>query len=284
MNTKALRLIAVPTVVVVASVAFTACSSSKKSGPVASASCTPVQQVTTIKKGVLTVALTNTPPYSFQTGDHLDGIDSGIVTTLAKADCLSVEFAPYTYATAIPAIKAGRADVAVGGFYRTAARAAQVTLSDPAYLDEMTAIAKSDLSTVDSLVGKKVGTVDGYLWVAALKAISGIQARVYPDSQSLSLDLKSGRLDVAIDGYGAAITDAKGMDYKLNVIAADPRIPATGEPSQTCILIDPSEGDLATALNTTIGTLRSNGQLVTILGQFGLPASAATVGTPRVIS
>ena len=281
MKTTALRHIAVPAVVAAAALSLAACSSSNKA-PQAEASCTPAQQVTTINKGVLTVALTNTPPYSFQAGNKLDGIDSEIINDLARADCLSVEFAPYTYATAIPAVKAGRADVAIGGFYRTAARASQVTLSDPAYLDEMTTISKTEISTVDGLTGKKVGTVEGYLWVAALQAVKGIQVRLYPDSESLALDLKAGRIDVAIDGYGAAITDAKGTDYKLAVLKDDPRIPATGKPSQTAILIDPSETVLATSINSLLNQLRSSGGLVSILGQFGLPASAANVGDPRM--
>jgi polar amino acid transport system substrate-binding protein len=266
-----------------AALALAACSSGGKSATNVAASCKPAHQVSTVKKGVLTVALTNTPPYSFQSGNTIAGIDSGIVDDLAKQECLSVEFAPYTYATAIPAVKVGRADVAIGGFYRTAARAEQVTLSDPAYLDEMTTMSKDGVSTVDGLSGKRVGTVDGYLWVDALKKISSINLRVYPDSESLASDLKVGRLDVAIDGYGAAIISTKGTNFKLAVVQPDPRIPATSAPSQTAILIDPSENDLATTLNALIGDLRSNGELVRILGANGLPASAAEVGTPRLI-
>jgi len=269
----------------VAALALTlaACGSGGNSGTKVGASCTPAHQISTVKKGILTVALTNTPPYSFQSGDVIAGIDSAIVSDLAKQECLSVEFAPYTYTTAIPAVKVGRADVAIGGFYRTAARAKQVTLSDPVYLDEMTLMSKDGASTVDQLSGKRVGTVDGYLWVDALKKLSGVETRVYPDSQSLASDLKVGRLDVGIDGYGAATISTKGTNFKLEVLKNDPRIPATSEPSQTAILIDPNEGDLATTLNSLIAELRSNGRLVEILKANGLPASAAEVGLPRLI-
>src|SRR5467141_2422572 len=239
--------------------ALAACSSGGNSGTKVNGSCTPAHKISTVKTGVLTVALTNTPPYSFQSGNDIAGIDSAIVSDLAKQECLSVEFAPYTYTTAIPAVKVGRADVAIGGFYRTAARAKQVTLSDPVYLDEMTLMSKDGASAVDQLSGKRVGTVDGYLWVDDLKKLPGVNVTVYPDSQSLANDLKVGRLDIAIDGYGAAIFDAKGTDFKLAVLKKDPRITATSKPSQTAILVNPKERKLAAALNDLIAKLRSNG-------------------------
>ncbi len=273
--------------VAVAALALAAGVSAATSGAkVDASSCTPAHKTSTVKKGVLTVALTNTPPYSFQKGNKIAGIDSGIINALAKQECLTVKFAPYTYVTAIPAVKVGRADVAIGGFYRTAARAKQVTLSAPAYLDEMTLISKDGASTVDQLSGKRVGTVVGYLWVDDLKKLSGVNVTVYPDSGSLANDLKVGRLDVAIDGYGAAIFDAKGTDFKLAVLKKDPRITATSKPSQTAILVDPKEWKLAAALNDVIAKLRSNGGLVKILKANGLPAfpaSAADVGSPRLI-
>jgi polar amino acid transport system substrate-binding protein len=279
MKTTALRRLGV---FAVASLALAGCGSGG-SGTKVDASCKPAHAITTVKKGVLTVALTNTPPYSFEKDGKIAGIDSGIVNDLAKDECLSVEFAPYTYATAIPAVKSGRADVAIGGFYRTAERAKEVTLSDPVYLDEMTVMSKDGASTVDQFAGKKIGTVEGYLWVDALKKLPGVETRVYPDSGSLANDLKSGRLDMAIDGYGAASLSTTGTDFKLAVLQTDPRVPATGEPSQTAILIDPSNDSLASSLNGLISELRSNGELAKILEANGLAASAADVGSPRLI-
>ncbi|MFC5677701.1 ABC transporter substrate-binding protein [Aeromicrobium endophyticum] len=281
MKTQAMRRLGV---VMVAALALAACGGSgDDEGSAVDASCKPAHDIKTVKKGVLTVALTNTPPYSFEENKKIAGIDSAIATDLAKRECLKVEFAPYTYATAIPAVKTGRADVAVGGFYRTAERAEQVTLSEPAYLDEMTVMSDDGASTVDDFSGKKVGTVEGYLWVDALKKLDGVETRVYPDSGSLANDLKSGRLDIGIDGYGAASISAKGTDLKLEVLEEDPRVPATSEPSQTAMLLDPKNDALASALNDLLESLRSDGGLAKILKANGLPASAADVGPARLI-
>ena len=41
-------------------------------------------------------------------------------------------------------------------------------------------MSKDGASTVDQLSGKRVGTVDGYFWVDALKKLSGVETRVIP--------------------------------------------------------------------------------------------------------
>jgi polar amino acid transport system substrate-binding protein len=268
-------------VAVVASLLLAGCSSTAEAK--GAADCKPATGVETVKKGVLTVALTNTPPYSLEKNGAISGIDSDMVTEFAAEECLSVEFAPYTYATAIPAVDQARVDVALGGFYRTAARAKVVTLSEPLYLDELSVYSAEGFSTVDELLGKTIGTVEGYLWVDDLKKLPGTETRVYPDSLSLAQDLKAGRLDAALDGYGAATIATQGENYEIEVLKEDDRVASTNEPSQTAILFDPANEGLSGAFNKLATKMREDGRLVDILAKYGLPASAAEVGNSRLI-
>lgn len=264
--------------------ALTACGSSDSSSTSAGSSdCKPAHTLSTVKKGVLTVALTDTPPYSYSKDGKLAGIDSELLKEFATAECLTLEFAPYTYATAVPAVSTGRADVAIGGFYRTEKRAKVVTLSDPVYLDQLAVESKEGISTVDGLLGKRVGTVEGYLWVEEMKKLAGNKARTYADSVNLFQDVKAGRLDIGLDGYGAAAQATKGTDYQVKVLEKDPRMPATLNPTQTSFLLNPKNAELATAVNASLKGLRDNGKLASILESNGLPASAAEVGNPRVV-
>ena len=279
MKSSALRL---GGVVAAAALVLSACGSDAES--TVADDCKPATGVTTVKDGVLTVGLTNTPPYSFEKDRKIAGIDSDILKELAKTECLEIEHAPYTYASAIPAVNSGRIDVAVGGFYRTEARAKETTLSAPLYVDELTVMSEKGLSTVDDLVGKKIGTVEGYLWVDALKALPGTDLRVYADSGSLANDLKAGRLDAALDGYGAATISAAGTDFELAVLEEDDRVPATNEPSQASMLLNPDNADLVEALDALVEKMRADGRLVEVLGDHGLPASAAEVGEARLVS
>ncbi|WP_081591893.1 substrate-binding periplasmic protein [Aeromicrobium massiliense] len=269
-------------VLAAAALVLSACGSDSESS--VAADCKPAHDVSTVKEGVLTVGLTNTPPYSFEQDREIAGIDSDILKALAEEECLEIEHAPYTYAAAIPAVNTGRVDVAVGGFYRTEARAKETTLSAPLYVDELTVMSEDGYSTVDDLLGKKIGTVEGYLWVDALKALPGTDLRVYADSGALANDLKAGRLDAALDGYGAATISAKGTDFELAVLEEDDRVPATNEPSQTSMLVHPKDEALAKALDELVGAMREDGRLVKILGEHGLPETAAEVGEARLVS
>lgn len=247
------------------------------------ASCEPTIEVETVKEGELNVALTNTPPYSMEENGEMAGIDSDILAEFAAEACLELNYAPYTYATAVPATEQGRVDVAVGGFYRTEARGEVVRLSTPVYLDELTVMSTDGSATVDDLEGKRIGTVEGYLWVDDLKALPNVETRVYPDSLSLANELKAGRLDAGLDGYGAAMISAEGTEFELEVLQSDERVSSTNQPSQTAILINPKNEALAEALDAFIEELRENGDLVKILEDNGLPASAAEVGDARLI-
>lgn len=247
------------------------------------ASCEPTIEVDTVKEGELSVALTNTPPYSMEENGEMAGIDSDILTEFAAEACLELTYAPYTYATAVPATEQGRVDVAVGGFYRTEARGEVVRLSTPVYLDELTVMSTDGSATVDDLEGKRIGTVEGYLWVDDLKALPNVETRVYPDSLSLANELKAGRLDAGLDGYGAAMISSEGTEFELEVLQSDERVSSTNEPSQTAILINPKNEALGEALDAFIEELRENGELVKILEDNGLPASAAEVGDARLI-
>lgn len=263
---------------------LTACGGSGDANAEAAAeNCTPKHNFSTAKEGVLTVALTNTPPYSYEENGQLAGIDSDILQEFAAQECLTIEYTPFTYATAVPAVQQGQADVAIGGFYRTAARNEVVRLSAPIYLDELTVISKEGHSTVDEILGKRLGTVEGYLWVEALQQLPDTETRTFPDSLNLAQDLKAGRLDVGLDGYGAAARSVEGTDYQVKVLEQDDRVPATIEPSQTGFLMDPSNAEMGDAIDQTIGELRESGKLVEILESNGLPASAAEVGDSRLI-
>lgn len=273
---------AIGSVLAIGALLLSGCSGSSASEDVAD-DCVAESSFTTTEDGVVTVALTNTPPYSLEEGNEISGIDGDLVKEFAEANCLGVEYAPYTYATAIPAIEQGRADISTGGFYRTADRADVVTLSTPLYLDELSVYTEEGLSTVDELSGLTIGTVEGYLWVDDLNNLEGVETRVYSDSLALAQDLDAGRIDAALDGYGAATVSTQDQDYEINVLENDDRVSSTNQPSQASVLIDPSNSELEAAFNEFVEEQRDNGRLIEILADYQLPESAAEVGDERVI-
>lgn len=265
----------------ISTLALTACGGGAESS--AEDNCTPRDEISTSQEGTLTVALTNTPPYSIEEDGEVSGIDGDIVRAFAEAQCLELEHDPYTYATAIPAIEQARADISTGGFYRTAERAEVVTLSDPLYLDELSVYAENGISTVDELDGLTIGTVEGYLWVDDLNNLDGVETRVFSDSLTLAQDLDAGRVQAALDGYGAATVATQDEDFEINVLEEDERVSSTEEPSQAAVLLDPNNDELTAAFNSFVDDLREDGTLVDILADYDLPDTAAEVGDARLI-
>jgi len=244
--------------------------------------CTPKHTFNTLAAGKLTVALTNTAPYSLEKDGNIAGIDGELVKRFAKENCLEVRYEIFTYPGAVAAVQTRRADIAIGGFYRTAARDRVVRLADPTYLDQLSIASKEGWATVDDLIGKRVGTVEGYLWVQDMeKLFAG--SKTYASPFNLAQDLHAGRIDAALDGFGAAVLQNEGKDYKVVVMQRDARIEATMNPSQTSFLLDKSNAALISAINRSLAEYRKDGGIAAALQAYGLDVSAADVGESRVI-
>lgn len=259
---------------------MSACSA-ESAAPVA-AGCTPEHDFSTVKAGVLTVAATDSPPASSTANNSFTGAEATLLKKFASANCLSIEAQPTSFAGAIPAVESGRADIAAGGFYRTAARAEIVMLSEPITVDRLAAVSKTKVATVAEAVGQKVGTVDGYMWTADIRRTMGAEVTVYPSSVEMRADLKAGRISVAFDSSGlAAVLYAKDGDISINDLAPDDRVAATAEPAQIGFPTGKTNVKLSEALNTSIGKWKQDGTIVGAMTEVGLPASSADVGPTR---
>ena len=268
---------------VVATSALTACGGSSTG---AADGCKPQHKFSTLANGTLTVSTFDLPPYTKVEGNKVTGVDGQILDAIAKRECLTVKAMPLDASAVIPAVQRGRADVAVGDWYRTAKRGKVVALSDPIYTDQMGIISRGGVDSVPGLKGKKVGTVDGYLWVEELESYLGNGLTKYPSSTAMWQDLKSGRIDIGVDSYGAAIYANKntgGGKYKIEVSKKDPAVAASREAPQSAVIMPKKNKALQDAINAGIKAMKKDGTIADILKKNGLDTSAADTGTPRLI-
>lgn len=251
-------------------------------GAASAQDCTPQHSFETVSAGKLTVALTNTAPYSFEKDSAIAGIDGDIVKRFAKENCLEITYEIFTYPGAVSAVQSRRADIALGGFYRTAARDKVSALSTPVYLDQLSVTSVDGIDTVDGLLGKRVGTVEGYQWVPDMETLYE-GSKTYPSSLNLAQDLHAERIDAALDGFGAAVAQNDGKNYQIRRLKPDPRIEATMNPSQTSFLLDKKNDDFVAAMNNSLDAYRKDGTITEALKAHGLDTSAADVGEASVI-
>lgn len=249
--------------------------------------CKPAHIFETIKPGVLLVAAYEFPPYTFTGPDKsLTGVDGEIVKLIAQKECLKLEPLMMDPAATIQYVVTKRADVAIGDWYRTAERAKIMGLSAPLYLDQMGFMSKAGYTKVEEVKDKKVGTVQGSMWVKNLQEVVGANLKIYPNPVAMAQDLSAGRIEVAVDSYAVGRTaQAKGsyQGAKIEIAEPDERIRATIQAGQATLPHDKANTGLRDAINADIEELRRTGTIADILTRFGLDVGAADVGASRLI-
>lgn len=248
--------------------------------------CKPKHEFKTITPGILTVAVTTYAPHSFMDENgKMSGLDGDIATEFAKRECLTVKPIAVDPAAAIQYVLSGQADTTTGDWYRTTERAKVMNLSYPLYNDQMGLYSKDRIKTVEELVGKNVGTVQGYLWVTDAKKLLGTNLRLYPNSVNMHQDLASGRIDVGIDGYSTGAYAAKNgtlKDIKVEIAQPDDRIRATKEAAQASLPYAKNATDFGVALDANIKEMHEDGTIAKILLSYGLDESMGNTGEPKL--
>lgn len=263
----------------------TACGAGGTQAP--SKDCKPAHKFSTIKEGVLTVAVSPYMPSADVVDGKMVGIDAAIVNHFAKTECLSVRVTKGATAGVIPLVTSGRADVAIGDWYRTKQRAKIVGVSDPTYLDAPAVASYTPgLNSLDALVGKDVGDLQGNTWNDSFREIIGDGYRVYSNPQQETTDLVNRRLDAAVTtalywGYQESQHPHKGLHFER--MKPDKRVDATVRPPQSGIPFTKDNAALGKALNADIAKMRKNGELAKALEKYGAPKSLLDTGKPYLI-
>lgn len=274
------RTAAVAASLLIAGMALASCSDSPSSSSAASTdpNCTPVHEFDTIEAGVLKIATPELPPFSSYNDGAPEGIDVDVINAIAELECLTPEYIAVEYSGAVPAVQSGRADVAVGDYYRTTSRAEIVGLSDPMYFDGMGIISKDGVTELDEVLKRNVGTVDGYLWVPDMKELLGSDLKIYKSNVEMWADLEAGRIDVGIDSIPVAELVIKSKEgWEVDALDPDDRVGASVKPAQSGIPFAKDNTELEKALNEDIKTLREDGTLADIFTKFGVDPAETEV-------
>ena len=158
----------------------------------------PTADLDTIDKGVIKVAIEPYMPYTDVRNGKMVGLDAEILQEAAADLGLRVEYNMTDFKGMLGGVQSHRDDITIGGVGWGAERAQKGLFTDPVYYSPpaMAVVGDKPYKTVDDLKGKKVGTVTGYVWEKSIKAIDGVDAKVYQDAATFFSDLGTGRIDV----------------------------------------------------------------------------------------
>lgn len=256
-------------------------------GSVLAQDCKPAHEIDQlVNPGQLTVAIYEYPPFSLTAGGQVGGVDGEIVRAIAEAECLELTPIVVDAAATVQNVISGRADVAIGDWYRTSERAEVLGLSYPLYLDQMAIYSKEGYSKIEDLVGKQAGTVSGFLWVTDLQKLLGANLRLYPSPVALAQDLTAGRIEIAADGYATGVYAKEKGGYEgivINAAEPDERVRASMQAAQSAILYTKGNESLGRAIDENIKAMHEDGRIADILSSFGLDPSVGDVGEPRLV-
>lgn len=169
------------------------------------------------------------PPYEFkiknENGDNeIVGFDVEIAKEIAKDLGAEVEFKDMLFDSLLNELDSGRVDLVISGLSPKPERAKQVDLSQIYYKAEQSVVSvtkdKDKYNTMESLEGLKIGVQKGSIQEDIAKTITGAKLTSLGKINDIIMQLKSGRVDVAIiegpvaesfvkNVEGISITDAK---------------------------------------------------------------------------
>jgi polar amino acid transport system substrate-binding protein len=282
------RVSEVAAVFAAAALTLSACSSGEPSGATSTRSqCTPAHSdLKTITQGVLTVAQYEYPPFSSYQGGKLAGVEGDILTKIAQKECLQIKVVQGDAAAMITSVSTGRADTTLGSWYRTKERAKVVRLGAPIVTSPLAAVSTKKVATVDEIKELNVGTVQGFVAAQDLQNLLGNKLKIYPNPDALFADVKAGRVDVAVLGLGAAVTQLRLTpidNASAQPIAPDKRIASTVAAGQTNFPVNLKNEALGQALDEGIVQIRDSGELGRIATSYGFPSEVANPGSPNLL-
>ncbi|RGE23685.1 ABC transporter substrate-binding protein [Leucobacter sp. wl10] len=255
----------------------TGCSAAGGSGTAAiDESCTPVvADVQTMNPGKLKVLEVEHPPFATMEGGKLTGVEGELVQKIAKDLCLQLDVQVTSFAGAIEGLQNNRGDLSSANWTVNDERRKLFEVSDPMYRSLMGIVTRGeDWNTVDSLMGKKIGTPQGYLWNDQLKALYGDSVVEYQSDVAVMDDVKAGRIDAGIVNNHAnswrIATQDQYQDLTLNTMTPDKRLPHTQQDALAVVLVKKGSTDLRDAVNTVLKDYQDSGEMKKQFEKYGL--------------
>ena len=207
------------------------------------------------------------PPFEFVASDGgFDGIDISIGEEIAKDMKAELEVSNMDFNSVIPAVQAGKADFGIAAMTVTDDRLENVDFSEPYWVAVQTILVNkdnSDITSVETLKGKKVGVVTGYTGDLTLSEIEGINLSRYQNGIDAVQDLKNGKIDAAvIDSPTAESFMAKNAELKG--ITDD----SVFETEEYAVAVKKGNKDLLNKINSTIKNLKESGKISEIAAEI----------------
>jgi len=235
----------------------------------------------TLTSGTITVAIEPYMPYTAEQNGKLIGLDSEIFNYIAQQLHQKINVQVTNFAGMLSGVQTRRVDIAIGGIAWSASRAAVGLFTDPPYYSPVALAEKNgeNITSIEAMQGKSVGTVTGYIFVDAIRQIPGATLHSYQDAPSAFTDLADGRVNALVidtllviyqakQGASAGLTSDYLTPPSAAQVQAHPAYSAF-EPYMTGFYIPKQEPKLQAAMDRVIRQMYANGEMAKLLAKWG---------------
>lgn len=209
-------------------------------------------------------------PYS-SSDPNVPGFEVEIAQAMAAELGVRAEYVWVTWDALIPALTSERCDAIINGMFITEERDQIIDFTKPYYASGETILVRKDNESVRDLKdldGKSVGVLAGSVTVGELEKKGIGNLEVYPDQNTIILELNNGRIDAAyLEAPSAALTIKN--DPTLNVKVVESYVP--DERWNAGVGLREEDDDLEQALNDVIDNLHEKDTVRTILNKYNVP-------------
>jgi ABC-type amino acid transport substrate-binding protein len=209
-------------------------------------------------------------PYS-SSDAQVGGFEVEIAKNLAAQLGAEARYTWVSWDALIPALTSGRCDAIIDGLFITDARKKVIDFTDPYYASGETILVRKDNTSVkglDDLRDKKVGVLAGSLTVSILEGKGLKNLQVYPDQNTIALELNNGRVDAAYLEAPSAAWIIRS-DPSLNIRIVGEYVPE--ERFNAGVGLRKEDTQLKAALDAAIAKSREDGSIKAILESYKVP-------------
>ena len=210
------------------------------------------------------------PPYEFRDGDKIVGVDVDIVSAIAKELGRELVVEDTKFDSVIPAVQAGKADLAASGITVTEDRKLSINFTIP-YVEAAQVIVipvGSDIKTPADLKGKRIGVQSGTTGDSYVT--ENVQEPERFENAPLAVAaMKGGKVDVVVCD----------KDPARVFVSKDNTITILGEPltkEEYAIAISKKNPELLASANAVIQKLKDSGELDRIIKSYDIEPANET--------
>ncbi|WP_051476938.1 ABC transporter substrate-binding protein [Arthrobacter sp. Br18] len=223
----------------------------------------------------VTIATSNDAPFSFTNeAGELTGIDGEMINWIAEKKGWEIEVFVSDFATLIPAIQTGKADIVVDAMYITDVRKEEVNFTDTWYQqgEGMVVPGDSTMTNRDDARGSVIGVQTGTTFIELAESLEPKEIKYFDSQAALLTAVENKQVDVVF-------TDAAVVAYSLvqnpndQIKIVDPYEPFF--PGLIGAAVPKENTEILEELNSGLAELKATPEYLEILTKYGLTESNA---------